>query len=97
MTAHGPLPVDLDQQRAHGQLLQVLALHTEAGQPVPCLTDRHAGAWISDDPESMEYAATRCLACPAVQDCRAYVDAHPEPAGVWAGATPAERKRKRNG
>ena len=84
---------DTDRLHAHGQLMLQLAGHLDNGQQVPC-TGRNRDAWTSSNPEHIEFAAAQCLACPALRACREYVDAFPEPTGVWAATLPSERKNR---
>ena len=86
--------ISAEHQAAHGQLMGIVSGHLQNGQRVPC-TGRNADCWTSPDPEHTEYAAAQCQACPLLRDCRAYINQHDEPAGVWAGLTPSERKNKK--
>jgi hypothetical protein len=61
------------------------------GSSVPCMSD--PGLWLSESTADQEAAGWRCMACPAITDCRAYVLTHPEPVGVWAAMTAAQRKK----
>lgn len=75
-------PTRLD---ALGRLMASIHTQSEAGQYVPCIDRRRGHLWLSEDPEDREAAALGCSTCPALDACRTYVTAHPEPAGVWAG------------
>ena len=35
-----------------------------------------------------------CAACPVLDECKAYIDANPQP-GIWGGTTERERKAAR--
>lgn len=86
---------DDDRLRAHGRLMSIVADLAESGRPAPCL-GRHSAAWTAeDDTEATQYAASCCLACPALTACRQYVTNHPEPAAVYGGLTASERKNQK--
>lgn len=62
-----------------------------AGAVVPCVL--LPGDWTTDeDDDEARYLARVCAGCPVLPACRAYVDEHPEPAGVWAGTTTKQRR-----
>ncbi|MFT4188708.1 MAG: WhiB family transcriptional regulator [Aeromicrobium sp.] len=79
---------------ALAHLMQGLHAHVEAGRRVPCVEPERGHWWLSDDPEHVEAAAHACAACPALDACRDYVTAHPEHAGVWAGADQSTDRRQ---
>ncbi len=74
------------------RLMASLFEHEQAGELVPCVDPRRGHLWVSQHHTEQEAAAHGCASCPALASCRAYVTAHPEPAGVWAGVIPSERK-----
>lgn len=76
---------ELERAIAHDALTT-----TVAGTRPPCVRWPDAG-WISDDLAAQLEAAALCAHCPALAPCRAYVDEHPEPSGVWAGTLPPRR------
>jgi hypothetical protein len=72
-----------------------LGVVTRGGQVVPCLG--HRDTWTAADAATQKAAARACLDCPALDACAAYVTAHPEPTGTWAGLTEYQRaKQQRN-
>lgn len=82
---------------ALGLLMADISRHQENGEPVPCVDPAVGHRWLSDDRQEQEAAAHGCLTlCPAFAACESYVNAHPEPTGVWAGVyreqTPLRRK-----
>ncbi|MGP5197211.1 WhiB family transcriptional regulator [Arthrobacter rhombi] len=48
-------------------------------------------AWTADSADEQRLAAFACRGCPVLEACAAYVEAFPEPAGVWAGTTERDR------
>ncbi len=70
---------------ALGRLMAAIHSQAEVGQYVPCIDARRGHLWLSESSEDREAAALGCSTCPALDACRTYVTAHPEPAGVWAG------------
>lgn len=91
MSAHGK-PTDA-LEAAWRRLLAILADLSDSGWRIPCMTgspERRA-LWTSRRADDAERAATLCVACPAMADCRAYIGAFPSEAGVYAGTTEADR------
>lgn len=84
-------PPPIDAGRAAGHLR--LTLSAALARP-PCVRWPDAG-WIADKRSAQLEAATLCEHCPILSACRAYVDEHPEPAGVWAGMLPPDSKNGR--
>lgn len=85
--------VDPARAAAIGRLLDDLERIEGRGLWVPCragLLD--PAAWVSEDEDTARTAASACAGCPALEACRAYIDDHPEPAGVWAGTTAKQRR-----
>lgn len=78
---------------ALGDLMQRIFEHEEVGQSVPCVNPKLSAWWLSEDVETQEAAARACTTCPALRDCRAYVDEWPESGGVWAARIPATKGR----
>jgi hypothetical protein len=70
---------------ALGRLMGAIADVVDAGGQVPCLNEDRGHLWLSENPEAVQEAAHACLTCPALEACRSYVTAWPEPSGVWAG------------
>lgn len=70
---------------ALGQLLAAVRQQIDHGEIVPCLVEARSHLWISEDQEAQRAAAFGCASCPALEACRSYVTAWPEPSGVWAG------------
>ncbi|MFJ2354491.1 WhiB family transcriptional regulator [Frigoribacterium sp. NPDC087798] len=66
---------------AHAYLLDAVA---SSDRPVPCVEDP-SGGWTSDVPAQKAAAAEKCYTCPVLEQCAAYIEAWPEPCGVWAG------------
>ena len=59
--------------------------------PTPCAgPDRDN--WTGT-PAQQDRAARACYDCRALEQCALYAVTAPEPAGVWGGMGPAERKR----
>ena len=54
---------------------------------------------VSDTPPPAQLAAARqiCARCPVKAPCLEWALRTGEPAGIWAGTTPAERRFLRNG
>lgn len=77
-----------DRQAALMSLMQSIFRQEERGHRVPCVNPRIAHWWTSEDHEMQEAAAAACSTCPALRDCRAYVEDFTEPGGVWAGQVP---------
>lgn len=75
------------------RLMAAIFEHEEAGQPVPCVDPRRGHLWLSEHHDDQEAAVHGCATCPALDTCRAYVSAFPEPTGVWAGLTDTDRKK----
>lgn len=90
-------PRELDAARAvgHARLLAAVRRELAAGLRVPCI-ENPSGGWTSGDPDETLRAAELCGSCPALAACRSYIEAHPEPAGVWAGLT-ANARHPREG
>lgn len=86
-----------DQARldAHARLMGRLGVLVRSGLAVPCL-DRRA-VWAANDDKTAQDAARACLDRPALGTCRAYITAHREPAGTWAGLTEKQRTTNRRG
>lgn len=42
--------------------------------------------------EVIERARMLCIQCPVLHECYAFIMAHPEDEGIWAGLLPEERK-----
>lgn len=84
---------DDERAAAHGKFQARLAEHLEAGQHLPCM-GTYRDNWTSEDPEDQAIAARACIACPALDACTRYITKNPEPAGVWAGRTPAQRNTR---
>ena len=89
-------PDESDRLKAHSRLIAAVRTASDEGQRVPC----DAGLlWTTEyqDDEDHEYAeqsAIRlCRACHLLEECRRYVVAFPEPAGIWAGLNAREQKR----
>jgi hypothetical protein len=78
---------------AHSHLMATIYNLRESGEPVPCVKRDRAHLWLSDDPAEQEAASLGCVDCPALAACFAYVSAHPEPSGVWAGARPRGQRK----
>lgn len=78
---------------AHNRLMAVVFDLREVGEPVPCTKRDRSHLWLSEDPGEQEAASLGCVDCPALAACYAYVSAHPEPCGVWAGARPTEQRK----
>lgn len=79
---------------ALADLMQRIFEHEERDRSIPCVNPKLAAWWLSEDAELQEAAALACSTCPALRDCRAYVDEWPEDAGVWAGRLPVKRGRR---
>jgi Transcription factor WhiB len=58
---------------------------------IPCVNPKLADWWLSEDLEMQEAAALACSTCPALRNCREYVEQWPEGGGVWAGILPPRR------
>ena len=84
-------PIDQERIDAHGRLLAAIAVQLEASERIACLSD--PARWQSEDKAEQEAAMFGCHSCAALEVCRRYVSAHPEPAGVWAGLNPHQQKR----
>ncbi|WP_120520503.1 WhiB family transcriptional regulator [Arthrobacter celericrescens] len=87
--ARGTRHDDTARLAAHADLMGRLGVLVRAGLTVPCLG--HRAEWTAADDATARAAAASCRRCPALAACRAYVSAHPEPAGVWAGTTEKQR------
>ena len=85
-----PREVDAARAVGHARLLAAVRRELVAGLRIPCIEDPDGG-WTSSDPEATLRAAERCEACTALAACRSYIEAHPEPAGVWAALTATAR------
>lgn len=90
-----PREVDAARAVGHARLLAVVRASLAAGLRVPCIEDPEGG-WTSGDAEAVQRAVDLCDSCPALAACHAYIEAHPEPAGVWAGMT-ANARHPREG
>ncbi len=75
------------------RLMGAIFEHDQAGELVPCVEPRRGHLWLSEHQADQEAAVHGCASCPALDACQAYVTAHPEPAGVWAGLTDTDRKK----
>lgn len=82
------------RQLALLRLMQRIYELDESGRRAPCVNPRIAHWWTSEDPEMQVAAAAACSTCPALRDCRAYVENFPEVGGIWAGVTPDTRGRR---
>lgn len=78
---------------AHSRLMATIFELREDGEPVPCTNRGRSHLWLSEDPSEQEAASLGCVDCPALAACYAYVSAHPEPSGVWAGARPSGQRK----
>lgn len=58
----------------------------------PCRAPSTRDRWISDAADDQQAAAHACAPCPVLEACRTYAVAAAEPAGVWAGTRPADRR-----
>ena len=87
MTGH----LNRDRIDAHAKLLTSIAGELDAGERVPCVGNPER--WQSEDPAEQEAAAHGCQSCAALDACRRYVTAHPEPEGIWAGLKFRDQKR----
>ncbi|HLS16189.1 MAG TPA: WhiB family transcriptional regulator [Beutenbergiaceae bacterium] len=95
MTGQLPLPAPPEREAAHAQLMGALSDLRASGRTVPCMAPSTSWAWTGEedtDDGTQETAATLCLGCAGLRDCAAYIEAHPEPASVWAGTTPKQRR-----
>ncbi|WP_156364651.1 hypothetical protein [Aeromicrobium sp. Leaf245] len=88
-----PGEVKSTRQEALADLMQQIFTHEESGRSVPCVNPKLSAWWLSEDVEVQEAAARACTTCPALRDCRAYIDEWPEDGGVWAARIPATRGR----
>lgn len=79
--------------QALARLYGAIADALDDGKAVPCMAD--PSLWLSDTTADQVAASWRCMACSAIADCRAYALTYPEPSGVWAAMTPAERTKSR--
>lgn len=77
------------------RLMGAIFEHEQAGEPVPCVNPRRGHLWLSEHQANQEAAVHGCGACPALDACRTYVTAYPEPSGVWAAMVPTDRKKNR--
>ena len=69
---------------AHQALTAALTSAVARGQFVPCAGPWDGDSpWLSDDPDERAWAAERCIACPAITECREAGQA--EGFGVWGG------------
>jgi hypothetical protein len=50
----------------------------------PCASGVDADRWFSRDPDEIEYAQRRCLACLIFEPCGAFAAASKQVHGVWA-------------
>lgn len=78
--------------RALMRLYAAIGAAVESHQPIPCRGDR-MDLWLSEREAEQEAASWRCQPCPVLAECRAYITNHPEPAGVWAGLSFADRRQ----
>lgn len=78
-------PRDNGRTDALGRLMGAIADMVDEGEVVPCLNEERGHLWLSEDPDAMQAAALGCSTCPALEACRSYVTAWPEPSGVWGG------------
>ncbi|MFH5821727.1 WhiB family transcriptional regulator [Georgenia sp. AZ-5] len=91
--------VDETHAAAHSALLDIIGSLEAAGFTIPCRNPLTGHLWTLDDDygegSGARIAAQQCRACPLMSRsaCSAYISAHPEPAGVWAATTAADRRR----
>jgi hypothetical protein len=81
-------------RRARGELrpVPVVAPFPALDGHQPCSADPDAWFPEHDDHAAIARAKQACTACPALEQCRAWVLANPQRWGVWAGLSPADRK-----
>lgn len=72
-------------------LMQAIWSRETEGDRVPCVQPERGHLWLSEDRADIEAAIHRCRTCPALGDCRSYINQFPEPAGVWAAQSATER------
>lgn len=70
----------------------VRLLIKSADEGAPCF--QNSEFWYSLNPYDQHTAARLCLTCPALTECREYVEQSREPYGVWGGLTPRERQKR---
>lgn len=83
----------MSRAEALADLMQRIFEYEEEGGSIPCVNPKLVDWWLSEDVEMQEAAALSCTTCPALRDCRAYVDAWPEAGGVWAARIPTTQGR----
>ncbi|MFC8731569.1 WhiB family transcriptional regulator [Luteimicrobium sp. NPDC057192] len=83
-----------DLEQDHRALTNVIEELLDDGLRIPCIRSdtRQSAAWLSDNPKRQEIAATQCMGCLAIRECRRYVAKHPKEAGVWGGTTEKDRR-----
>lgn len=81
----------MNRLEALSELMESIHTSVESGHHVPCVDPDRGHWWLADDRDLIEAAVFQCSTCPVSDRCRAYVEAHPEPAGVWAGIKPSIR------
>jgi hypothetical protein len=88
---------DTARDDARAALLDVLAVHVDAGRPVPCLSvpGPERGVWTSDHPQEQALARTMCDPCPAIDPCRLYGQQYPRELGTYGGRTNVGRPQPR--
>jgi Transcription factor WhiB len=79
------------RSEALSRLMQRIFEHEQSGRLIPCVNPKLADWWLSEDLEMQEAAALACSTCPALRNCREYVEQWPEGGGVWAGILPPRR------
>ena len=70
----------------HARLLALADL----GRPTSCVATRTSW-WVSDLPDDQARAVAECQTCTVLALCGSFIDANPEPAGVYAARTPLDR------
>lgn len=75
------------RERDYRALVDTVRWAVDAGTHIPCVADADGG-WTSDSIAGQLVAAAECLDCPLIEQCRAYIDEHPERSGVWAATLP---------
>ncbi|MCR6494237.1 hypothetical protein [Cellulomonas sp. P24] len=71
-----------------------LVVLAEAGHPTPCVATRTSW-WVSDLPDDQARAVAECTTCAVLGLCGSFIDANPEPAGVYAARTPIDRNPRK--
>lgn len=60
-----------------------------------CANHPDPDLWHTDDNGARAHAKAVCRSCPVLAECAAWVAAHPQEHGVWAGTDPRDRRRPR--